>query len=845
MEKVEHLIQRFVPEHYELFLDINRKDKVFSGRVLVKGEALEQTVAFHQKDLSIETVRVAGESLNFTVNDDLEEVRFELAAIGQQDIELTFSGQITDGMTGMYPSYYQLDGVKKEVISTQFESHFARQVFPSIDEPAAKATFDLTITFDQQEGEIVLANMPERLAGQGRETGIWAFETSPRMSTYLLAFAIGELHSQLTTTKSGVEVGIFATKAHQSSSLDFALDFAKRVLEFYEDYFGVPYPLKQCYHLALPDFSAGAMENWGLITYREIYLLADDNSSLMSRQQIALVIAHEVAHQWFGNLVTMSWWDDLWLNESFAMMMENLAVDALEPSWQIKNDFNISSVPHALNRDAIDGVQSVHVAVNHPDEIQTLFDSAIVYSKGSRLMFMLYHWLGKEAFVAGLKDYFVAYQYGNTVGQDLWQALSHHSDKDAADFMTAWLEQPGFPVVTAKVVDDNLILSQKQFFVGQHKDQGRLWPIPLNSNWTGLPETLTQESLVIPHYSQLAANNTGALRLNLGNNAHYITAYQGQLLDDLMADFASLSQLDKLQLVQEFSLLAEGGVMAYADLLPFLDLLSDDSSYPIVSAQQQIIAGLRDMIDENSPAQAALKERVNRSLMASYEQLGFDIKDSDSDETEKARLFVLLAMTWAGNEQVIAQARAIYDQYATNMEDMPASLRQVVLSTQVMVAESQELVDAYLAQYVKTHDARLRSELCFALSRTKSQETVNKILAVLKDKDVIKPQDLSTWYYSFLRSDFAQEAFWTWGRENWQWLKETFAGDMSYADFVESAADVFKTEERLAEFKAFYEPEMEDLALKREIVMGLRNIDSKIELIKANKAALEAALEDN
>lgn len=842
METVEHLIKRFVPEHYDLFLDINRKDKVFSGRVLIKGEALEQTVALHQKDLIIEDVTVAGENLDFTVNNDLEEVRFDLPAFGQQEVEVSFTGQITDGMTGMYPSYYTVDGLKKEVIATQFESHFARQVFPSIDEPAAKATFDLAIRFDQEEGELVLSNMPEINPEKRKETGVWTFETTPRMSTYLLAFALGDLQSKLTTTKSGVEVGIFATKAHKASSLDFALDFAKRVLEFYEDYFGVPYPLKQCYHVALPDFSAGAMENWGLITYREIYLLADDNSSLMSRQQIALVIAHEVAHQWFGNLVTMSWWDDLWLNESFAMMMEHVAVDALEPSWQMSNDFKIGEIPYALNRDAIDGIQSVHVAVNHPDEIQTIFDGAIVYSKGSRLMFMLHHWLGEETFVAGLRDYFKKHQYANTVGQDLWNALSTHSDKDAASFMESWLEQPGFPVVTAKVVDDTLILSQKQFFVGEHTDQGRLWQIPLNSNWSGIPETLSEEVLEIPHFSQLAAENEGAFRLNLGNTAHFITRYEGQLQEALMADFANLSQLDKLQIVQEYGLLADGGVIAYADLVPFLELLSGDSSYPIISAQQTIIGRLRDLIDEGSKAEEALKALVRRSLKASYDQLGFDAKIGESDDTEKARLFVLLSMTWAGDEQAMAQARAIYDQYATDIEAIPASLRQVVLRSQVMTAENQELVDHYLDQYVQTTDGTFRYELRFALAQTQSATTLDKLLLAFKDKDVIKPQDLAAWYLLLMKSDFAQETVWTWGRDNWQWLKETFAGDMSYADFVGSAASCLKTEKTFAEFKDFYEPELSDLALKREIEMGLREIRSRIERIAKNKAALEAAI---
>ena len=516
METVEHLIEKFVPENYNIFLDINRQEKFFSGNVAINGEALDNVISFHQKDLMIHSVLLDNNELTYHIDNENEAVRIELPETGSMTLVLEFSGKITDNMTGIYPSYYTVENVKKEIISTQFESHFAREVFPSIDEPEAKATFDLALKFDQEEGDIALSNMPEINANRRQETGVWTFETTPRMSSYLLAFALGNLHGKTAYTKGGTEVGVFATCAHNIDSVDFALDIAVRVIDFYEDYYGIKYPIAQAYHVALPDFSAGAMENWGLITYREVYLLVDENSTVSSRQQVALVVAHELAHQWFGNLVTMKWWDDLWLNESFANMMEYVAIDAIEPNWHIFEDFQTSGVPHALKRDATDGVQSVHVAVNHPDEINTLFDAAIVYAKGSRLMHMLRRWLGDKVFAAGLKLYFEKHQYNNTVGRDLWNALSTASGKDVASFMDAWLEQPGYPLVTLKLEGDSLQLSQKQFFIGEYEDQDRLWPIPLNSNWSGLPEILSEKTIEIPNFSQLAAVNKekGPLRLN-------------------------------------------------------------------------------------------------------------------------------------------------------------------------------------------------------------------------------------------------------------------------------------------------------------------------------------------
>ncbi|MFQ9330244.1 MAG: M1 family metallopeptidase, partial [Streptococcus sp.] len=535
---VARFIESFIPENYNLFLDINRSEKTFTGNVAITGEALDNHISLHQKDLTIHSILLDNESLNFQMDDANEAFHIELPETGVLTLVIEFSGRITDNMTGIYPSYYTHNGEKKEIISTQFESHFAREAFPSIDEPEAKATFDFSLKFDAEEGDIALSNMPEINSHLREETGVWTFETTPRMSTYLLAFGFGALQGKTAKTQNGTEVGVFATVAQAANSVDFALDIAVRVIDFYEDYFQVKYPIPLSYHLALPDFSAGAMENWGLVTYREVYLLVDENSSAVSRQQVALVVAHELAHQWFGNLVTMKWWDDLWLNESFANMMEYVSVDAIEPSWNIFEDFQTTGVPHALQRDATDGVQSVHMEVNHPDEINTLFDSAIVYAKGSRLMHMLRRWLGDEAFAKGLKAYFEKHQYNNTVGRDLWDALSDASGKDVSSFMDTWLEQPGYPVVNAEIVDDTLILSQKQFFIGEHEDKGRLWEIPLNSNWKGLPDTLSEERIDIPNYSQLEAQNEGALRLNTANTAHYITEYQGQLLDNILDEFA-------------------------------------------------------------------------------------------------------------------------------------------------------------------------------------------------------------------------------------------------------------------------------------------------------------------
>ena len=844
MQAVEHFIKQFVPEHYDLFLDLSRETKTFSGKVTITGQAQSDRISLHQKDLEIASVEVVGVACPFTVDHDNEALHIELAEAGQVEVVIAFSGKITDNMTGIYPSYYTVDGVKKEVLSTQFESHFAREAFPCVDEPEAKATFDLSLRFDQAEDELALSNMPEIDIENRKETGIWKFETTPRMSSYLLAFVAGDLQGVTAKTKNGTLVGVYSTKAHPLSNLDFSLDIAVRSIEFYEDYYGVKYPIPQSLHIALPDFSAGAMENWGLVTYREVYLVVDENSTFASRQQVALVVAHELAHQWFGNLVTMKWWDDLWLNESFANMMEYVSVDAIEPSWNIFEDFQTTGVPHALQRDATDGVQSVHMEVNHPDEINTLFDSAIVYAKGSRLMHMLRRWLGDEAFAKGLKAYFEKHQYNNTIGRDLWNALSDASGKDVSSFMDTWLEQPGYPVVSAEVVDDTLILSQKQFFIGEHEDKGRLWEIPLNTNWKGLPDTLSEERIEIPNYSQLAAENNGALRLNTANTAHYITDYQGQLLDQLLEEFANLDTVSKLQILQERRLLAESGRISYASLVALLDLVEKEESFLIAQAKSQILAGLKRFIDEDTEAEVHYKALVRRQFQNDFERLGFDAKDGESDEDEMVRQTALSYLIQADYQPAVLAAASVFQAHKENIESIPASVRGLVLINQMKQEDSLTLVEDYVNAYVTTNDSNFRRQLTQAISYLKNQEGLDYVLGQLKDKHVVKPQDLYLWYMNFLNKSFAQETVWNWAKDNWDWIKAALGGDMSFDSFVNIPASIFKTQERLDQYIAFFEPQTSDKALERNILMGIKTIAARVNLIEKEKAAVESALKD-
>ncbi|MDJ1646802.1 M1 family metallopeptidase [Mycoplasma phocimorsus] len=843
MNKVKHFIEYFIPENYKLFFDIKRIKKQFCGSVEIFGEAINNNIFIHQKSLEIKSVKHQGKELNFKVNNDEHEIEIELNFIGKTSIYIEFCGKITDNMVGIYPSYYQIKGNKKEIISTQFQSHFAREAFPCIDEPAAKATFDLSLTFDNQTSEdIALSNMPEIEIEQRQKTGIYKFAKTPKMSSYLLAFVIGELQSIETLTNNGTKVAIYSTKAHNINNLKIALKYAKESIEFYERFFNIKYPLPQSFHVALPDFSAGAMENWGLVTYREVYLLANESASVSSKQGIALVVAHEVAHQWFGNLVTMKWWDDLWLNESFANMMEYVCVDHIEPKWNIIEDFQSSGVLPALKRDATDGVQSVHVEVNHPDEINTLFDSAIVYAKGSRLMHMLMRWLGKENFSKGLHNYFLKYSYSNTIGDNLWEQLSAVSNRDVKSFMSSWLNQPGYPLVTSKVINNKLIISQKQFFIGSFENKNRIWHIPLNSNWKGIPEILNKEEIIIENYSKLKKENKDVFRLNTNNTAHYICFYEGELLDSIISQFKQLDKTSKFQLLQDHNFLAQSGLISYTMILKFFSVLKNEDSSLVINITNNLLNSIKLFVDHNSKEENKLRELSLFLFKNNFERLGLFKKENETVDDEIIRSITLSRMLFAKEKSLIETAHELFIKNENNLEQIPVSARYIIIANEVENFGSMQLLDKLIHLYKNTSSPSFKQELKSAITSTQDLENCKYIISFFKDKDTIKPQDLLSWFISFLAKPLSQDLAWNWLVENWTWIQEKLGGDMSFDSFVVQPGSILKSQEKLEQFKDFFIPKLSNLALNRAIKMSINQIEAKVKLINKEKELINKKL---
>ena len=836
MQNVPRLFTLFEPSHYNLSLDLTRSiDREFSGSVEIQGTPkTDGALSLHAKDLRIVKAWIGTEEVTPRLSGDILSIESATIKAGDSlSIHMDFFGTITDGMHGLYPCYYEVDGEKKELLATQFESHHAREVFPCVDEPEAKATFDLRLTV--KDTPVTLSNMPlvttNEMDGDVVEH---IFETSPRMSSYLLAFVTGDLHRKTATTKNGTEVSVWATKAQPANSLDFGLDIAVKSIEFFNDYFDTPYPLPKADHVALPDFSSGAMENWGLITYREMALLADNSSGISSKQMIATVITHETSHQWFGNLVTMQWWDDLWLNESFATLMEYVAVDAIKPEWNIWMNYATHESLSALRRDHLRGVQAVKTAVNHPDEISTLFDPSIVYAKGARLLTMLREYIGDEAFRAGLKDYFKAHSYSNTTGDDLWDALSRHTDTTVSSFMKPWLEQSGMPIISVNSHDNAFELAQRRFLIPDEPKptEPSLWPIPIKLG-NGTYHLFEDKSLHI----------AAPLPLNSGNAVHAVYAYDEPALDVITNKLTDgeLEPIDRLSLLHESSLVARAGHQPTTDIITLLEAYLDETSEPVWGIIALIYGDLKRFVETDEAAEKALKALITTHARQLYEKLGSRPNVADTEDDSKLRATILGLLSYAEYAPLRDNLLAVYRSTGGDLGALDGELRGLVL-TAVTRYGKQEEIDYLIEQYGTSSNADIKSDLCAALTNTKDPQLVARLLARVTDPKYVRPQDVDYWFVYLMRNRYGRELTWQWMVDNWQWIEDTFKNDKSYDTLPRYAASALSTREWLARYEEFFMPLREQAALTRVIDLGIEEIKGRADWLERDGESVRARL---
>ncbi len=826
-KSVRRLAEQFMPEHYDLHLNITKRtERMFSGQVTITGKLARTAahISLHAKTLTIAKATINGIDAKPTESDD-DELKLTTGSdivAGNHTLRLDFAGEITDPMHGLYPCYFTHDGKAKELLMTQLESHSAREVFPCVDEPAAKATFALTVSSEQNI--TVLSNTPVASDTLKDSALVTTFERTPKMSTYLLAFVAGELGFKEATNKHGVKIRVYATPAHVHE-LGFALDHAVKVLDYYDEYFGTPYPLPKCDLVACPDFAAGAMENWGLITFREAALLVDeDDTPADTRQHVAQVIGHELAHQWFGNLVTMEWWDHLWLNESFANWMEHYSTAHFYPEWHIWEQYSATDQQAAFSRDGLASVQAVQQHVNHPDEIATLFDPAIVYAKGGSLIRMLHEYLGAGTFCAGLRIYMKRHAYANTTTADLWKALAEASGKDIEHFMSDWVSKPGHPVVDYIIKDGHASLAQRRFFSNplqaDNKDS-TIWPIPLLANTLPDTDLLTVES------GQFVVTPAPYYLLNEGGTGFYHTRYDTTNLAAIAGAVSAgtLETFDRQRLLMDNLALNRAGIAPTLDTLHLLAHYSKEADYSVWQAVSNVVGTIRLLINDDPAHKPDLQRFIAKLSRAQFKRLGWKKHDGESHFDTLLRPSVIANLVFAEDPNVTTKCLAMFDT-AKKPEDISSDIRSIVYSAAVRT-QGRPAVDKLLAWYKTTPSADERINICAGVSAIRDEAVAREVLALFTTK-TIKLQDVFYWFVYFIRNRYSRQATWEWMQQNWPWIEKNFGGDYDYGLFPKISAGAFSTREDLVQYREFFEPKLDTPSLARIITQGFEDIEIRV-----------------
>ncbi len=841
-KNVKRLFTEYKPKHYILELHPDKDEMTFTGSVIVNGQKVgkpSQRLTFHQVGLKVTKAHVTKHDKtgdheitidrinNQSANDEVRLHAKQMLYPGNYTVRLEFKGEITRQMNGMYPCFFEHDGQEKKLLATQFESHHAREVFPCIDEPEAKATFDLIM--HTVPGETVIANTPIKKQHEENGALVTAFEKTPHMSTYLLAFVSGDIEYLEAKTKGGVTVRTYATPDNVQFT-QFALDCAVKCLEFYNDYFAIDYPLDKCDMIALPDFASGAMENWGCITYREQTLLVDPaNSSLSNKQYVAMVVAHELAHQWFGNLVTMRWWTDLWLNEGFASWIEYLAVDHMFPEWEMWTQFAVDEQHRALKLDALEHTHPIEVTVRHPDEIRTIFDT-ISYSKGASVIHMLHEYLGPDDFRNGLRHYLQTHKYGNTDTVDLWTALEEISGKSVREFMHAWTTLPGFPLIHADTSSSDIELKQERFYLNpEHtKTTNHVWPVALLSGNDEAPDLLADTS------AHVELTDTNELKLNRGQSGFYRVAYNAthlQRLGELIRK-GHLSPLDRLGVLSDVFETAKAGKTDTSEALHFLENFRDESDSSVWDVIAASIGSVRAAMDDED-LRNDMKPFVRELTAKQLKRLGWDQKENESHFDQLLRPLILGMSSVSEEKSVVDEALRRFEQMKTP-EDIHPDLRNVVYATAVRnggKAEFDKLFELHEASTMSEE----RTSLAMALVSFKQPDLIERALKLI-NTDSVRLQDVSYWMaYSFMNR-FAREETWEWMIKNWEWLGDNLGTDLSFYRFPMYAANAFSSREFLEKFKDFFEP--------RRAPSFNRSIDQGIEVLQWQSSWKERDLKE-
>ena len=836
------------PNAYDLTLHPDLGNFTFRGEEDIDITVLEPTseIVMNADEIVIQEARLTlgdGSSLEpCCINFDKEEETVTLGfdeelSTGEARLHLEFTGELNDKLRGFYRSKYtDADGAEKYLATTQLEATDARRAFPCWDEPAIKATFRVTLIIPS---ELVAVSNMSIVRDSEVEPGLKRLEfgETPIMSTYLLAFIIGELGCVERTADDGTIVRVYTTRGKEEQGR-FALDVSVDLLGYFNDYFGIPYPLEKMDHIAIPDFAAGAMENWGAITYREIAILVDpENTSAGTKQIVASIVSHEMAHQWFGNLVTMAWWDALWLNESFASWMGDKAVDHLFPEWDTWTSFVSQDTTRALSLDGLKNSHPIHQEVKNPAEIGQLFD-AISYSKGGSVLRMLEDFLGSESFRQGLHDYLVKHSYDNADTGDLWDALAAASGEPVSEMMGTWLHQTGYPYLDTEIerheTGISVSVAQRRFaydsIIDDAGEDDTLWHVPLRARSSNgeIASTLLRERTA---GLTLAGGSNDWVKINPEQTGFFRVKYRSDDLALLRPAIESLalSPIDRLGIQSDAYALAKGGIQPATDFLEIAQAyVNEDHAY--VWGDLGANLGALDNLLTDEPFFEAYR-RFGRGLFSpAGERVGWDPKPGEGHLDALLRSTVLGGLGSYGDLATLAEAGRRFEEYAMDQSRVHPDIRRVVLSLTAKEGDS----DVYHALWKLEQEATLEEEKVRLLGALTEFEDADLLMTTLErslDTEFVRTHNTISIVARTAGNPNGKDLAWDFLKSNWSEFDRRYGeGGFGLMTLV-SIAGRFTTQEKLEDVERFF--------TDTSVPAAERTIRQALEAIRLNVAWLE------
>ncbi len=721
-----------VPSRYEISINPRIADGAFDGEVRIAvtaGEPLS-AVTLNAAALEIERATINGRRAAFTLNEATQTLTLTPARplpAGAHTIVIRYRGKINDEAYGLFRAVYEADGEEKVALATQFEPGDARRFAPMWDQPNLRAVFSLTVTAPADL--FAVSNMPvaertELSRGRARIR----FADTPSMPSYLLFFGLGDFE-RVTQDVDGVELGVVVRRGAGARAGE-ALRAGAETLRYFTGYFGIPYPLPKLDMIAVPGAgSFGAMENWGAILYFDQYLLHDPQiASELDRRGVFAIVAHEIAHQWFGNLVTMTWWDDLWLNEGFASWMAAKAMDALHPEWSPWLVQLAEGTSTAMAIDARAGTHPVVQEINTIDEANLAFDT-ITYEKGLAVVRMLEAYVGEEDFRAGVRAYLGERLYGNARTEDLWRAVQAASGEPVLDIARGFTTQPGFPLITAAAgpcrrgASGPIRLTQRRFALDAASRTEERWTIPILAGRVGAPA----QRFVAPAQAETAIDlgaGCGPYIVNAGQSGFFRVRYDEANFVRLRDAFARLETVDQLGLLLDYWALGRAGDAPFADYLSLTAALPADAHMSVVLDTAASMRALA-IFARGRASEDAIRTYGRAILRPHFDRVGWETREGEDPNDALMRAELIAALGALKDEAIVAEARR-----RVSEDDLPAAIREATLSVYGRAADAQAY-DALRARAAAQSDFVEQRKLWLVLAGAEDAALARRTLALL------------------------------------------------------------------------------------------------------------------